>query len=127
MRLELMHKAVTRTAQPRHVLQVLCPMPPPLYSLVMDEARDEVVIRQRDGSLADFTFGCTCTGPSWWRDGSERDVGGKDMSQEGIRCLQVVCCCHVVTSTSATRLEFLSYLIRNLVLVMKGKTFLILK
>ncbi|KAL2137128.1 hypothetical protein VTI74DRAFT_8760 [Chaetomium olivicolor] len=43
-----MHKPMARATQPRHVLQLVLPVPPALDRLVVDHPRDQVVVRQVD-------------------------------------------------------------------------------
>lgn len=45
---DAMHEAMTRTTQPRHVIQLPFRVPAPLHGLLVHGARDQVVVGERD-------------------------------------------------------------------------------
>ncbi|KAL3951919.1 hypothetical protein ACCO45_013636 [Purpureocillium lilacinum] len=77
---EVVHEAVARAAQPGHVLQVLAAVPAALDGLFVHEARDQVVVRQRDpGASAELARLC----PRRLRCGRRRRHGLEVRHQDG--------------------------------------------
>lgn len=64
----MMDKAVTLPAQPRHIIQLIARMPSPLDRLLVHKSRDQMMICQWDvRPFADLASGCKISRLRWGR------------------------------------------------------------
>lgn len=86
VRLDVVYVRVACAAQPGDILQVLLAVPASLDSLVVDKARDEVVVRQgRPLALAELALGHLGARRAGRRFGERGDVVRQRRDQEGFR------------------------------------------